>query len=229
MIRVVSSWRITANAREYCAVGRTDGTALGLVMADNTLVDMRSRPCPHCGDRGQLQDPIGGLCAHSLIYRSGKDAHQPNLRVELLGNQLTNTNGIQVMSSNCGANSTLQVANWLPPPRAPLTQGFVVRRNVLLAASEGRGGGGGGLPFAPALALFGVNRSRFYWDFTATSKGCATETCADNGINVIGCVRGGVVEGNQVPAPGYGRSYVELNATNGSVLVYGGSNSPLLE
>eukprot|EP01051_Picozoa_sp_SAG22_P002962 SAG22_NODE_138_length_18031_cov_5.796621_10_plen_118_part_00 len=117
------------------------------------------------------------------------------------------------MASNCGANSTLQVAGWLPPPAAPLTQGFVVRRNVLTAAA-------GGPTFAPALALFGVNKSRFYWDFTADepeSAGCTAETCADNGINVIGCVRGGIVELNRAA----GR--LRLNATNGSQLVVGSS------
>jgi hypothetical protein len=178
------------------------GTALELVFADNTLTNMRSRPCPHCGDGHQLQDPIGGICAHSLIYGSGKNAHMPNARVEILGNTLTDTNGITVMAANCGANSSVvQVSPRVP--YAPLTLGFVVRRNLLRRTRP--------CDFAPHLALFQHN-TRFYWDFD-TSAGCAvckTAVCADDTINVIGCVRGGVVEGNVVARA------INVNATNGS-------------
>lgn len=190
------------------------GVALELIFADNTLINMRSRPCPHCGDDQQLQDPIGGLCTHSLVYESGHDApSMPNMRVEILGNKLINTNGIVVMAANCGMNSSVQVTSAVPT--APLTQGFVVRGNTLVRT----------LPcgFAPRLALFGVNDTRFYWDFTA-QKDCApckhgAAPCADNGINVIGCVRGGVVEANVVAGK------VNVNATNGSRAVLAMRNS----
>lgn len=180
------------------------GVALELVFADNTLISMRSRPCPHCGDNKQLQDPVGGLCAHSLVYESGHDhPSMPNMRVEILGNELIDTNGILVMASNCGMNSSVQVTSAVPT--APLTQGFVVRGNKLTRTVP--------CDFAPRLALFGANLSRFYWDFNvqdACSLCKGTTACADNGINLIGCLRGGVVEANVVAGK------VNVNATNGS-------------
>ena len=191
------------------------GVALELVFADNTLLNMRSRPCPHCGDDKQLQDPIGGLTAHSLVYQSGQNApSMPNMRVEILGNTLIDTNGITIMAANCGINNSLQVTPVVPT--APLTQGFVVRRNTLRRTQP--------CLFAPQLDLFGANHSRFYWNFAAPAKNTAlcercegesAAACADNGINVIGCVRGGVVEGNVLDEGGR----VNPNATNGSVTV----------
>ena len=70
--------------------------------------------------------------------------------------------------------------------------------------------------FAPRLALFGANLTRFYWDFDAQDA-CSpckgTTVCADNGINLIGCLRGGVVEANVAAGK------VIVNATNGSQAV----------
>jgi hypothetical protein len=162
-----------------------------------------SRPCPHCGDDQQLQDPIGGITAHSLVYASGHGApSMPNLRVEILGNELIDTNGITVMAANCGMNNSLQITPVVPT--APLTQGFVVRGNTLRRTTP--------CEFAPQLATFGVNNSRFYWDFAEQTEcaPCRDAPCADNGINVIGCVRGGLVEDNVAAGS------VNVNATNGS-------------
>eukprot|EP01045_Picozoa_sp_COSAG04_P048108 COSAG04_NODE_18289_length_446_cov_1.011527_2_plen_61_part_01 len=49
-------------------------------------------------------------------------------------------------------------------PAAPLTQGFVVRRNTLSRTQP--------CDFAPSLELFGPNQSRFYWNFDS-SPHCA--------------------------------------------------------